>query len=99
MVKPPRVVAVEHLEGYVLTITFSDGVVRELDFAPTVSVGVLAQLADPEIFAAVEVDDVAGTIAWPCGIDFDPDVLHGGSASTVEFAPSVVREYRLRPTA
>jgi Protein of unknown function (DUF2442) len=99
MGKPPRVVGVEHLRDYVLTITFSDGVVRELDFAPTVAVGVLANLADPDTFARVEVDEAAGTISWSCGIDFDPDVLHGGPAASADFAPLVMREYRLRPTA
>jgi hypothetical protein len=28
-------------------------------------------------FASVAVDPVAGTVAWPNGIDLDPDTLHG----------------------
>lgn len=99
MDKPPRVVGVEHVRDHVLTITFSDGVVRELDFAPTVAVGVLTTLADPETFASVAMDETAGTIAWPCGIDFDPDVLHGSTTAEADFAPVLVRECRLRPTA
>ncbi len=99
MAKPPRVVAVEPLQSYVLRLTFSDGIVRELDFARTVTVGVLATLADPETFAAVAVDDVGGTITWPSGIDFDPDVLHGDAAAAVDFVPLVVHECRLRSTA
>ena len=95
----PRIVDVEALGGYVLRLTFSDGVVRELDFAPTVSVGVLRALADPKTFAAVTVDRTTGTVAWPGGIDLDPDVLYGGIATDVDFAPRVVRDTRAQSTA
>ena len=94
-----RVVAVELVGGYVLKVEFSDGLVRDLDFAPTVTAGVLTALADPVAFASVAVDDLLGTITWPQDIDFDPDVLHGVYDSDDEFAPHIVREYRLRPTA
>ena len=94
-----RVVAVELVGGYVVKVVFSDGLVRELDIAPTVTAGVLTALADPVAFASVAVDDLIGTIMWPQGIDFDPDVLHGDDDTDVQFAPQVLREYRLRPTA
>ncbi len=29
------------------------------------------------MFAQVQLDDELGTIVWPNGADFDPDVLHG----------------------
>ena len=94
-----RVVDVEVLDGYKLKLTFSDGLIRELDFSRTVELGVLAALAQPNVFETVTIDEVAGTIAWPNGIDFDPDVLYGAHASDVAFAPRLVREYRLRSTA
>ena len=83
-----RVTAVEHLGARLLRITFSDGLVRELDFAD----------AD-EVFAGVTVDSVAGTISWPNGIDLDPDVLHGDDASASAIQPRVAREYRLQRTS
>ncbi len=95
----PRVIAVEAIENYVLRLTFSDGLVRELDFAPTVRAGVFTSIADPSMFEAVFVDDQTGTICWPNGVDLDPDVLHGGAESTASFAPRSVREYQLRSSA
>ena len=55
-------------------------------------------LADAKTFAAVNVDQATGTIAWPGGIDLDPDALHGSIAANVDFAPTVVREYRVQST-
>lgn len=57
-------------------MTFSDGLVRELDFACPLP-GVLGQIDDDEVFATVTVAMVAGTVAWPVGIGLDPGVLHG----------------------
>ena len=71
-----RVTGVEHVGGRVLRVTFSDGLVRELDFAGTLA-GVLALIGDDATFAEARVDSVAGTVCWPNGIDLDPDVLHG----------------------
>jgi hypothetical protein len=93
-----RVVDVEKLEGYTLRVTFSDGLVRELDFERTLADGILATLRNPELFARVAVDTTTGTIAWPNGIDLDPDVLHGDQAPGSALAPVSLREYRLRPT-
>ena len=92
-----RVTAVEHLGARLLRVTFSDGLVRELDFIDALP-GVLATIDDDEVFAEVAVDSVAGTISWPNGIDLDPDVLHGDDASASAIQPSVTREYRLQQT-
>jgi hypothetical protein len=92
-----RVTIVEHLSGRVLRVTFSDGLVRELDFA-TALPGVLAALDDDAIFAGAAVDSIAGTVCWPSGIDLDPDVLHGDHPSASAIAPRLLREYRLQET-
>ncbi len=92
-----RVTAVEHLGARLLRVTFSDGLVRELDFADALP-GVLATIDDDAIFAGVSVDSVAGTICWPNGIDLDPDVLHGDHVSASVLQLHVVREYRLQQT-
>ncbi|MFT6763271.1 MAG: hypothetical protein ACJAXA_001926 [Candidatus Aldehydirespiratoraceae bacterium] len=88
-----RVTAVEFLGARALSITFSDGLVRELDFA-TVLPGVLASIDNDESFAAVVVDPIAGTVAWPNGIGLDPDVLHGDQESASATQPRLLREYR-----
>jgi hypothetical protein len=63
---------VQHLGGRRLSITFDDGLVRELDFAG-VLVGLLEALDDDDVFATASVDRVAGTVRWPNDIDLDPD--------------------------
>jgi hypothetical protein len=92
-----RVTEVEHLGARALRVGFSDGLVRELDFAGRLP-GVLATIDDDVAFAEVTVDSVAGTLCWPNGIDLDPDVLHGDQASVSAVQPLLLREYRLQQT-
>lgn len=96
-----RVVEVEHLGQHRLRLTFTDGLVRELDFSDAVEDwgGVLEPLCDATFFGQVAVDPVAGTIAWPNGVDFDPDVLHGDHEPASGRPATVLKQYRLRPTA
>jgi hypothetical protein len=95
-----RVVDVEHLGEHQLRLTFSDGLVRELDFADAVREwgGVFEPLSDPAFFAQVAVDPVAGTVAWPNGVDLDPDVLHGDHEPASGRSATLLKQYRLRPT-
>ena len=90
-----RVTQVQHLGGRRLSITFDDGLVRELDFAG-VLVGLLEALDDDDMFATASVDRVAGTVRWPNDIDLDPDVLHGNRSPAAGRPPVLVREYRLQ---
>lgn len=92
-----RVTDVEHLGARVLRVVFSDGLVRELDFAGRLP-GVLATIDHDVAFAGVTVDSVAGTVCWPNGIDLDPDVLHGDQVSASAVQPRLLREYRLQQT-
>lgn len=95
MSRPARVLDVEHLGQYRLRLTFSDGLVRELDFDGVLQGGVFEPLADPEFFGRVSVDENVGTIAWPNGVDLDPDVLHGDFDPASGRQPVVLRQYRL----
>jgi hypothetical protein len=98
MSKLARIVEALPLGDLRLRLTFSDGLVRKLDFAPALTGGILEELRDPEVFAEVRVDKVAGTISWPNGVDLDPDVLHGDHEPAHGDPAAVLREYRLRPT-
>lgn len=98
MSRPARVVGVDHLGGHRLRLTFSDGLVRELDLGAMLVGGVFAPLQDEESFGRVSVDPVAGTICWSNGVDLDPDVLHGDFQPASGEAPLVLREFRLRET-
>jgi Protein of unknown function (DUF2442) len=93
-----RVTEVHHLGERVLRVTFSDGLVRELDFADALP-GLFAALDDDAAFGAVTLDSRAGTVCWPGGIDLDPDVLYGHRDTASPVRPRVVREYRLQQTS
>jgi hypothetical protein len=74
----PRVPEIGHVKDYRLKIQFSEGTVAELDFSRRVTGrgGVFEPLADVEFFKRVTVDREAGTLVWPNGVDFCPDVLY-----------------------
>jgi hypothetical protein len=74
----PRVTAVRHVRDFTLELTFSDGTVAELDFRQRIvgRAGVFAPLGSVDFFRQVTVDREAGTVVWPNGVDFCPDVLY-----------------------
>ena len=98
MSRPARVVEVDHLGDFRLRLTFSDGLVRELDFDGVLEGCVFEPLQDRAVFAQVSLDTLAGTITWPNGVDLDPDVLHGDHAPASGQSPVVLKEYHLRRT-
>ncbi len=74
-----RVTNVELLGGYRLRISFTGGVVRDVDCS-FLLYGTLGQpLREPDYFAQVTVDHEARTIIWPNGLDPAPELLHGGA--------------------
>ena len=89
-----RIVAVEALDGHAVRVRFSDGVERDLDLGPMLTDGVLLGLRDPDVFTAVRVDPVAGTLVWPNDVDLDPDVLRGASMPAHGAAPTLLAERR-----
>ena len=74
----PRVKRVRHMFDYRLEMSFTDGTTGELDFRQRIvgRGGVFRQLEDVGFFQRVQVDPEAGTIVWPNGVDFCPDVLY-----------------------
>jgi len=74
----PRVAAVRHSKDYCLELSFADGTTRQVDFRQRIvgRGGVFRPLEDVEIFKQVRVEPEAGTIVWPNGVDFCPDVLY-----------------------
>lgn len=88
----------EPLDALRLRLTFSDGLVRELDLDRMLDGGAFEPLRDPAEFAKAAVDEVAGTVSWSNGIDLDPDVLHGDRSPALGLPPAVLREYTLHQT-
>ena len=66
------------LDGYNVELTFSDGVHGVVNLANRIvgRGGPFAPLETPEFFRQVAVDNELGTIVWPNGADFCPDLLH-----------------------
>jgi hypothetical protein len=86
-----RVTAVEPLEGSRLRLTFTDGLVREVDLSGDLWGPMAEPLQDPAYFRQVRVDDELGTVVWPNGYDLDPDVLHGDHEPAGQPVPQASR--------
>jgi hypothetical protein len=65
-------------DGYRIELTSSDGVRGVVDLANRIvgRGGVFAPLENPEFFRQVALDNELGTLAWPNGADFCPDLLY-----------------------
>jgi Protein of unknown function (DUF2442) len=71
-----RITAVEPLDGFRLRLTFTDGLVHEIDLSSDLWGPMAEPLQDLAYFRQVRVDAELGTVVWPNGFDLDPDVLH-----------------------
>ena len=69
---------VKILDGYRVELTFSDGVRGVVDLTKRIvgRGGIFAALENPQFFRKATVDKELGTIVWPNGADFCPDLLH-----------------------
>ena len=72
------VTEVRVLDGYCVDLTFSDGVRGIVDLADRIvgRGGVFGPLEAPDFFRRARIDNDLGTIVWPNGTDFCPDLLH-----------------------
>lgn len=78
MIMFPRITDVRHIRDYLLEITFADHNIAKLDFTKHIvgRGGVFTPLENIALFRQVRVDEEAGTLVWPNGVDFCPDVLY-----------------------
>jgi hypothetical protein len=74
----PRVNHVRHAGEYRLELGFTNGLRAVVDFKDRVlhRGGVFRPLIDIDYFSNVQLEPEAGTIVWPNGVDFCPDVLY-----------------------
>jgi hypothetical protein len=74
----PRVKSAEYRGDYSVFLSFTNGRSGVVDLSADIAGdgSLFRQLQDPDYFARVAVDAQAGTIAWPNGVDLDPDVLY-----------------------
>jgi hypothetical protein len=71
-----HVTEVRLTKDYELQITFSDGVVKEVDLAGELYGEIFEPLKDLEVFRQVRVNSDTNTIEWPNGADFAPEFLY-----------------------
>lgn len=74
---PWRVVSVQALPDFKLSVQFVDGTQGVIDLTHKVhasNAGVFAVLADPSFFAQVFVEH--GAVTWPGEIDLAPDAMY-----------------------
>lgn len=84
-----EIVAVEHLGGHRLRLTFADGLVGDIDASERLrgTVGPMFKpLRDETYFSQVAVDRDLGTIVWPNGADLAPEVLHAEVLGLTSYA-------------
>lgn len=79
MEKLPAVVQAEHVDAYVIRLTFSDGVVADVDFKEWLDGPVFKALHDPGYLNRFFVE--AGTVVWPNGADIAPETLYDRARS------------------
>ncbi|MBI4702099.1 MAG: DUF2442 domain-containing protein [Deltaproteobacteria bacterium] len=65
------------LEEYWIELEFTDGSRGTIDFSRWLvgRGGVFLPFADVDFFRRVRLDEEAGTLCWPGGVDLCPDVL------------------------
>ena len=71
-----KVTGFERLGEYRLRLTFSDGMVGDIDLATELWGEMFEPLRDIAQFNSVSVDPELGTLVWPNGADLDPEGLH-----------------------
>ena len=69
-----RVVDVDYVKNYTLSITFSNGVKKVIDLQPYLNGGVFEQLKDLSKFRQYGLN--YWTIEWACGVDLAPEFLY-----------------------
>lgn len=69
----------EYKNGYSLLLTFSNGEVRVMDFAPLMHKGICKKLQDLDYFKSFRLDPF--TVDWNDEIGFAPEFLYDRSIS------------------
>jgi len=72
-----RVSAAEVKKGHIVTVFFTDGSCRDIDFERFLHGPVFEEIRnDEDRFRELRVDPDFGCIEWPNGADICPDVLY-----------------------
>jgi Protein of unknown function (DUF2442) len=72
----PDIASVTVVRHGALRLTFTDGLIGEVDVLDRMRGPVFEQVRTPEGFAQVRIDAETDTIVWPGGPDLAPDTLY-----------------------
>lgn len=86
-----KISTVDVLDGCSLRLHFHDGAVREINLGPVLYGELYEPLREHDFFSQVTVDDEAGTVVWPNGANFDPDLLYAWDEHVDTFAKQMQR--------
>lgn len=76
----PTVIRAEHRGGYLIHLTFNDGVANTVDFARWLDGPVFEPLRDAAYFRRFFLE--GGTVTWPNGADIAPETLYERAKSS-----------------
>lgn len=71
-----RIVDVKPLADCRVWVKFSDNTEGVADLSDLKGRGVFSKFCDEKYFSSVFIDPESHTLAWPGGIDIDPEVLY-----------------------
>ncbi len=77
-----RILAAEVCSHYSLHLLFNNGTHKCVNLWPLLDGPIFEPLHNPEYFARVTLDPVAGTVVWPNEADFAPEALYELEAET-----------------
>ena len=76
----PTVIRAEYRGGYMIHLTFNDGVEKTIDCARWLEGLVFEPLKDLDYFQRFFLE--GGTVTWPNGADIAPETLHERAKSS-----------------
>lgn len=76
----PTVIRAQYGGGYLIHLTFSDGLANTVDFAQWIDGPVFEPLRDTAYFRRFFLE--GGTVTWPNGADIAPETLHERAKSS-----------------
>jgi hypothetical protein len=82
----PRVIAVKPNADYSLTLTFTNGEIKQFDVKPYLERGIFQELKDLRAFNSVQ--PMLGSIQWSGGQDLCPDTLYEESVPLRDQSPA-----------
>ena len=59
-----------------LDLKFNNGVRKRVDVSPLLEGPIFQPLRSTKYFARAKLDEECGTVVWPNGADFAPEILH-----------------------